>query len=137
MIDLIGVTINNYKIQQKLGAGGMGIVYRARHPVLELDVAIKVMRPELAGQEGFYDRFVREAQTIARLQHPGIVGVTNFGQHDGVTYLMMDFIAGPTLRSLVRDSPFGLPLESAVRIAVEMAQALDYAHSKGVLHRDL
>ena len=135
--ELIGVTINNFEIQDKLGGGGMGIVYRARHPILELDAAIKVMRPELADQPGFYERFEREAQTIARLEHPGIVGVTNFGQHNGVTYLMMDFIDGPSLRALLRDSPFGLPLETAARLTQLMAEALAYAHSRGVLHLDL
>lgn len=137
MDDLIGLTINNYQIEEKLGQGGMGIVYRARHPILEIDVALKVMRPDLADQEGFYGRFEREAQTIARLQHPGIVGVTNFGQHDGVTYLMMDYVEGPSLRALLQDSPFGLPLEAALRLTIEMAQALNYAHGKVVLHLDL
>lgn len=137
MTDLIGVTINNYRIEEMLGGGGMGIVYRARHPILELDVAIKVMRPELARQKGFYARFEREAQAIARLQHPGIVSVTNFGQHDGITYLMMDLIEGPTMRELLRDSPFGLPLGTAIRLTQLLADALAYAHSKGILHLDL
>jgi eukaryotic-like serine/threonine-protein kinase len=134
---LIGAVIDNFEIKEKLGGGGMGIVYRARHPILGLDVAIKVMRPELTEQEGFYARFEREAQTIARLQHPGIVGVTNFGQYEGIPYLMMDFVEGPTLRSLLQDSPFGLPPETAIALVQRIAEALAYAHSKGVLHLDL
>jgi eukaryotic-like serine/threonine-protein kinase len=134
---LIGAVIDNFEIKEKLGGGGMGIVYRARHPILSLDVAIKVMRPELTEQEGFYARFEREAQTIARLQHPGIVGVTNFGQYEGIPYLMMDFVEGPTLRSLLQDSPFGLPPETGITLVQRIAEALAYAHSKGVLHLDL
>jgi serine/threonine protein kinase len=137
MRKLIGAVIDNFEIQEKLGGGGMGIVYRARHPILGLDVAIKVMRPELAEQEGFYARFEREAQTIARLQHPGIVGVTNFGQYEGIPYLMMDFVEGATMRSLLQDSPFGLPPETAIALIQRIAEALAYAHSKGVLHLDL
>lgn len=137
MRKLIGAVIDNFEIQEKLGGGGMGIVYRARHPILGLDVAIKVMRPELTEQEGFYARFEREAQTIARLQHPGIVGVTNFGQYEGIPYLMMDFVEGSTMRSLLQDSPFGLPPETAIALIQRIAEALAYAHSKGVLHLDL
>lgn len=137
MRKLIGAVIDNFEIQEKLGGGGMGIVYRARHPILGLDVAVKVMRPELTEQEGFYARFEREAQTIARLQHPGIVGVTNFGQYEGISYLMMDFVEGPTMRSLLQDSPFGLPPETAIALIQRIAEALAYAHSKGVLHLDL
>ena len=137
MNDLIGATINNYVIQEQIGAGGMGIVYRARHPILKRDVAIKVMRPDLAERKDFYTRFEQEAQTIASLEHPGIVHVINFGHHEGITYLTMDFVEGPTLRSLIRDSPFGLPLRTALQLAIQTAEALDYAHGKAVLHRDL
>jgi serine/threonine protein kinase len=137
MNDLIGVTIDNYVIQEQIGAGGMGVVYRARHPILKKDVAIKVMRPDLAERKDFYARFEQEAQTVASLEHPGIVHVANFGQVEGVTYLTMDFIEGPSLRALLRDSPFGLPLRTALYLGIGIAEALYYAHSKAVLHRDL
>ena len=137
MTDLIGVTIDNYVIQEQIGAGGMGIVYRAHHPILNKDVAIKVMRPDLAERKDFYTRFEHEAQTIARLEHPGIVRIVNFGHHEGITYLTMAFVEGPTLRTLVRKSPSGLPLRTALQLAIQMAEALDYAHKKAVLHRDL
>lgn len=137
MNDLIGVTIDNYVIEEQIGAGGMGIVFRAHHPILKRDVAIKVMRPDLAERKDFYSRFEQEAQTIASLEHPGIVHVVNFGQFNGITYLTMDFIRGPVLRSLLRDSPFGLPLGTAVYLGIGIAEALDYAHCKAVLHRDL
>jgi serine/threonine protein kinase len=137
MNDLIGVVIDNYVIQEKIGAGGMGIVYRARHPILNRDVAIKVMRPELAERKDFYTRFEREAQTVASLEHPGIVHVVNFGHHEGITYLTMDFVEGPSLRAILRDAPSGMPLRTALPIAVQVAEALDYAHGKGVVHRDL
>ena len=137
--ELIGVTINNFTILEKLGEGGMGIVYRARHPDLGLEVAIKVMRPDLANREGFYASFKREAQTVARLEHRNIVRVRNFGKHPetNTTYLEMELVGGPSLRVLLRDSPFGLPTNSAVEIIEQVARALDYAHSQGVLHLDL
>jgi serine/threonine protein kinase len=136
---LIGANFLNYVIQEKLGEGGMGMVYRAQHPDLELTVAVKVMRPELAEREGFYAQFKREAQTVARLKHPNIVRVRNFGRHDatGVTFLMMDLVTGPTMRTLLRDSPFGLPTSIGVAIMEQVCRALDYAHSQGVLHLDL
>jgi serine/threonine protein kinase len=137
MNDLIGVTIDNYVIQEQIGAGGMGIVYRAHHPILNRDVAIKVMRPDLAERADFYSRFEQEAQTIASLEHPGIVHVVNFGKFEGVTYLTMDFVGGPSLRVLLRGSPFGLPLRTALYLGIGIAEALDYAHGKAVLHRDL
>jgi len=139
MGDLIGVVINNYEIQEQVGGGGMGVVYRAHHPILKRDIAIKVMRPELAAREGFYKRFVQEAQTVACLEHPGIVRVRNFGQHKEteITYLTMDFVRGPSLRTLLRDSPFGLPLEDALLLTEKIANALYYAHNQGVLHLDL
>jgi serine/threonine protein kinase len=137
MINLIGVTINNYEIQEELGGGGMGIVYRARHPIMHKDVAIKVMRPELTHQESFYVRFEAEAQNAARLNHRGIVSVTNFGWYEGIAYLIMELIKGPSLRALLRDSPFGLPLKTAVVLIMQVAKALAYAHGKGVLHLDL
>lgn len=139
MSDLIGVTINNYTIIKKLGEGGMGIVYIAHHPDLDLEIAIKVMRPELAEREGFFDQFKREAQTIAKLQNQNIVRIHNFGHHKetGVTYLMMELVDGPTLRALLRDSPFGVPVTSAVEIIEQIARGLGYAHNQGILHLDL
>ncbi|MFN2188278.1 MAG: serine/threonine protein kinase, partial [Candidatus Promineifilaceae bacterium] len=99
--ELIGQVINNFVIQDLVGKGGMGIVYRAYHPDLELYSAVKIMRPELASQPGFYERFLQEARTAARLGHPNIVDVINFGTFQDSYYLMMDYIDGPTLRDML------------------------------------
>ena len=134
---LIGKVINNFEIQEILGRGGMGIVYRAYHPDLQLYSAVKIMRPDVANQPGFYERFLQEARTIARLQHPNIVDVINFGLFEDSYYLMMDYIKGPNLRELLRDHKKGLPLWDAINISWQIADVLVYSHAAGVLHRDL
>jgi serine/threonine protein kinase/pSer/pThr/pTyr-binding forkhead associated (FHA) protein len=135
--ELIGQVINNFVIQDLVGKGGMGIVYRAYHPDLELYSAVKIMRPELASQPGFYERFLQEARTAARLGHPNIVDVINFGTFQDSYYLMMDFIEGPSLRQLIKERKQGLPIWDAVQICWQIADVLVYAHAADVLHRDL
>jgi len=135
--ELIGQVINNFEIQDLIGKGGMGIVYRAYHPDLELYAAVKIMRPELAQQPGFYERFLQEARTAARLAHPNIVDVTNFGTFQDSYYLMMDYIEGPSLRQLVKERRQGLPIWDAIQISWQIADVLVYAHASEVLHRDL
>ena len=135
--EFIGQVINNFEIQDLIGKGGMGIVYRAYHPELELHSAVKIMRPELAKQPGFYERFLQEARTAARLGHPNIVDVINFGTFQDSYYLMMDYIDGPSLRQLVKKRKQGLPLWDAVQISWQIADVLVYAHAADVLHRDL
>lgn len=134
---LIGTVIDNFEIQDMIGQGGMGIVYRAYHPALMLHAAVKVMRPEFAAQSGFYERFLMEARTIARLEHPNIVDVINFGRYEQSYYLMMDYIQGPSLRRLLQENTSGLPIWDAVHIAWQIADVLVYSHSYGVLHRDM
>ena len=121
---LIGKVINNFEIQEVLGRGGMGIVYRAYHPDLQLYSAVKIMRPDVANQPGFYERFLQEARTIARLQHPNIVDVINFGLFEESYYLMMDFIKGPNLRELLGEHKKGLPLWDAINICWQIADVL-------------
>jgi serine/threonine protein kinase len=134
---LIGQVINNFEIQHVIGQGGMGIVYRAYHPDLQRYSAIKVMKSELAGQSGFYERFLQEARTAARLEHPNIVDVINFGRYESSFYLMMDYIEGPSLRELIQESDGGLSLWDTVQIFWQIADVLVYSHAAGVLHRDL
>jgi serine/threonine protein kinase len=135
--DFIGQVINNFEIQDLIGKGGMGIVYRAYHPDLELYSAVKIMKPDLAKQPGFYERFLQEARTAARLGHPNIVDVINFGTFQDSYYLMMDYVEGPSLRQLVQEDSKGLPLWDAVQISWQIADVLVYAHAADVLHRDL
>ncbi len=138
---LIGLHLGAYLIQQKLGEGAMARVYKAYHSRLRREVAIKVIRPEAAARPGFAERFEREAQVIARLEHPHIVGVYDFGEQvwpdrAPITYLVMQYVAGGTLRALLREQqPLELPL--AVRYARDMARALHHAHERGIVHRDV
>lgn len=129
--------IHNFEIQDVIGRGGMGLVYRAYHPDLQRYAAVKIMRPELANQPGFYERFLQEARTAARLEHPNIVDVLNFGRFEDSYYLMMDYIDGPSLRDLVTENRDGLPLWDVVQIFWQIADVLVYSHAEGVLHRDL
>ena len=134
---LIGQVIDNFEIQYVIGRGGMGIVYRGYHPDLQKYVAVKILRPELALQQGFYERFLQEARTIARLEHPNIVDVVNFGRFQDSYYLMMDHIDGPSLRLLIQENERGLPPADSVQIAWQIADVLAHSHAAGVLHRDL
>jgi serine/threonine protein kinase len=134
---LIGRVIDNFEIEYVIGRGGMGIVYRGYHPDLQKYVAVKVLRPELALQKGFFERFLQEARTIARLEHPNIVDVVNFGRFQDSYYLMMDHVEGPSLRLLIQEYEQGLPPADCVQIAWQIADVLVHSHALGVLHRDL
>jgi serine/threonine protein kinase len=133
---LIGRQLGAYLIQTRLGEGGMARVYKAYHARLRRDVAIKVILAQIAGQAGFQARFEQEAQVIAQLQHPNIVTVYDFGESGIITYLVMQYVGGGTLRDQLRD---GRPLEiqRAARYALQMARALHHAHIHGIVHRDV
>jgi TolB-like protein/tRNA A-37 threonylcarbamoyl transferase component Bud32 len=124
-----------YQIERELGRGGMATVYLARDVANERDVAIKVMDPELAQAIGA-DRFRREIDVAGKLQHPNILGILDSGEASGTSYYVMPYVTGETLRHrLEREQQ--LPIEEALRIAREVADALDYAHKQGVIHRDI
>ena len=126
---------DRYRIERELGEGGMATVYLARDLKHERDVAIKVLKPELAAVIGA-ERFLSEIHTMARLQHPNILPLLDSGEADGLLYYVMPFVEGETLRDrLGREKQ--LPVGDAVRIAAEVAGALDYAHRHGVIHRDI
>ncbi len=136
----IGQTIDRYKIITLLGEGGMGSVYKAFDQTLTRDVALKVMHAQFAHQTTFQDRFLQEARTAARLNHPGIVQVYDFGANKGMLYIVMEFIPGSNLGQILRElrtSNRWLPLAEGVSIIRQVALALDYAHQHGVLHRDI
>ena len=147
--DLAGRTLGQYEIGDLIGRGSMSAVYRARQRRLQRDVAIKVMAPALAAQPNFRQRFEREAQSIANLYHPKILTVHDYGEtEDGRLYLVVDFVPGGTLRERLGTTSAGLladdpslspytPLEETIEIAAQVAEALDYAHSQGVVHRDV
>ena len=126
---------DRYRVERELGAGGMATVYLAEDLKHRRKVAIKVLRAELAAVIGA-DRFLREIETIASLQHPHILGLIDSGEVGGTAYYVMPFVDGESLRDrLTREKQ--LPIADAVRIATEVASALDYAHRHGVIHRDI
>jgi predicted Ser/Thr protein kinase len=124
-----------YVIEGELGRGGMGVVYRARHAQLDRLVAVKVLPPEAARDPAFAERFVREARALARLNHPHIVAVYDFGQAAGQSYFVMEFVEGSNLRQRLRAGP--VPPAEAVRLALQVCDALEFAHEEGVVHRDI
>lgn len=135
---LIGAVLDDrYQIEKQIGEGGMGVVYLARHIVIEKPVAIKILRPEVAREEGVVTRFVQEARAASRIGHPNIIDVTDFGATaEGMTYQVMEYLEGRTLAKLLQETPC-LPLPQALSIVVQMARALGAAHDKGIVHRDL
>ncbi|HKU62400.1 MAG TPA: serine/threonine-protein kinase, partial [Gemmatimonadales bacterium] len=126
---------DRYRTERELGQGGMATVYLAHDLRHERKVAIKVLRPELAAVIGA-ERFVREIRTIAALQHPHILGLIDSGEVNGTAYYVMPFVDGESLRDRLRREK-QLPVPDAVRLATEVASALDYAHRHGVIHRDI
>jgi serine/threonine protein kinase len=136
---LVGQTINRYKIVSLLGSGGMGMVFKAHDISLQRAVAVKVMHPHIASQPNFQERFLQEARTAARLDHPGIVQVYDFG-HRPYLYIVMKFIPGDNLATMLRgmvEKQKLMILSEAVQTLRLTALALDYAHNNGVLHRDI
>jgi serine/threonine protein kinase len=131
----VGQMIGPYQIVGSLGQGGMAAVYKAYHARLDRHVAIKVLHKAFLAEEGFLTRFEREAQIVAKLEHPHIVPVYDFNEHDGQPYLVMKFIEGRTLKQLLSDGP--LTLDQISSLMNDIADALTYAHHNGVLHRDI
>lgn len=129
-----GNTLGNYQIVEKIGAGGMGAVYKAYQPGLGRFVAIKVLPPQTAGDPAFGERFAQEARAVGKLRHPNIVTAFDFTQQDDIAYLVSDYIDGGTLADQL-GTP--LPLDYAMGILGPIAAALDYAHARGIVHRDI
>src|SRR5882672_4150396 len=135
MAILPGRRLGPYEILSSVGAGGMGEVYRARDSRLNRTVAIKVLPTHLADKPELRERFEREARTIASLNHPHICTLHDIGQQDGIDFLVMEYLEGETLAQRLVKGP--LPLEQVLQYAIEISDALDKAHRKGVTHRDL
>ncbi len=137
---LIGRTVGKYQVTENLGRGGMAEVYKAYQETLDRYVAIKVMHSFLADEEGFLARFQREARAMAALNHPNIVGVYDFDIYDDMYYIVMEFVSGGTLKSRIAGmSGQGdtMPLSESTRVVLEVADALAYAHGRGMVHRDI
>jgi beta-lactam-binding protein with PASTA domain/tRNA A-37 threonylcarbamoyl transferase component Bud32 len=127
---------NRYEIIAKLGSGGMAHVYRARCTVLNRIVTVKVMRKELAEDKDFVHRFQIEAQAVALLSHPNIVSIYDVGEENGLPYLVMEYVEGDNLKEIIRQKGALSPAET-VNIGIQVCAALDHAHSKGIIHRDI
>ncbi len=135
---LVGETLDGrYFVQRKIGEGGMGVVFAAKHAVIERPLAIKVLKREVMRDTATIKRFVQEAKAASRIGHPNIVDVTDFGTTpDGMTYSVMEYVDGTTLSKAIKESaPF--PPERSIRITTQIARALGAAHDKGIVHRDL
>ncbi|HEX6591642.1 MAG TPA: serine/threonine-protein kinase [Moraxellaceae bacterium] len=128
------IEIPGYTMQRMLGRGGMATVYLAIQDKFERDVALKVMARALSADEGFRERFMREAKIVAKISHPNIVAVYDVNEADGTYYIAMEYHSGGDLKDRLKQ---GVSLRDALRITKEVARALDYAHSKGYLHRDI
>jgi serine/threonine protein kinase/Tol biopolymer transport system component len=134
-MSMIGKSLIHYEISAELGRGGMGEVYQAKDTKLGRDVAIKVLPEEFALDKDRVARFQREAKLLASLNHPNIAAIYGLEESEGTHFLVMELIEGETLRDRIKSGP--IPVEEALKLALQMAEALEAAHEKGVIHRDL
>ena len=132
---MVGQTVSHYRVLDQLGVGGMGVVYKAEDTRLGRLVALKFLPPELAADAAMVERFEREARAASALNHPHICTIYEVGNHDGRPFIAMELLEGETLRHRLSGS--SVPVQTVVDLGLQLAEALEVAHGRGIVHRDV